>query len=73
MFLCKGKGFLNVDEFLSVVNEVKNLKDMGNYDVFVECLRLYDNFENGLMRSADLERILTTFGNYYYILKCDQN
>merc|ERR1711997_525937 len=41
---------------------VKNSKDMGNFEVFLECLRLYDNYENGLMRSADLQQILTTKG-----------
>ena len=60
----KGEGFLNIDEFLPIVDQVSNLKDMGNLEVFVECLRLYDNHENGLMKNFDLQSILTDKGNY---------
>ena len=60
----KGEGFLNIDDFLPIVDQVCNLKDMGNLEVFVECLRLYDNHENGLMKNFDLQSILTDKGNY---------
>ena len=58
----KGQAFLDIDDFLPIVHEIGNMKDMGNLEVFVECLSLYDQHENGLMKSADLQRILANFG-----------
>merc|ERR1711971_204149 len=52
----KGEGFLNIDEFLPIVDQVSNLKDMGNLEVFVECLRLYDSGEQ--MDSDQVEIIM---------------
>ena len=39
----KGQASLSIEEFLPIVHEVKNAKDMGNFEVFLECLRLYDD------------------------------
>ena len=64
----KGEGFLNIEEFLPIVDKVSNLKDMGNLEVFVECLRLYDNHENGLMKNFDLQSILTDKGITNYTI-----
>ena len=58
----KGQGFLDIEDFLPIVQEIGTMKDMGNLEVFVECLSLYDQHENGLMKIADLQRILADFG-----------
>lgn len=58
----KGQKYITIEEFLPIVHQVANTKDMGNYEVFVECFRLYDRHENGLMMASDLQKILTEFG-----------
>ena len=39
----KGQASISIEEFLPIVYDVKNAKDMGNFEVFLECLRLYDD------------------------------
>ena len=62
--LKKGEKFISIDEFISMIVELKNTKDMGNYEIFVECLRLYDRHDNGTIMMADLENILGDMGNF---------
>ena len=35
----KGEKFITFEEFLATVQQLKNMKDMGGFEVFVECLR----------------------------------
>ncbi len=58
----RGEKTLTIEEFLPIVEDVKKTKDMGNYEVFVECLRLYDRQENGMIMLGDLENILLNMG-----------
>jgi Ca2+-binding EF-hand superfamily protein len=44
---------------------VKNQKDQGSFEDFLECLKLYDKAENGTMLLAELEHSLKALGNYY--------
>ena len=62
--LKKGENYISVDEFLTMVVELNNAKDMGNYEIFVECLRLYDRHDNGTIMMADLENVLGNMGNF---------
>merc|ERR1712080_85982 len=42
--------------------EVKNSKDQGSFEDFIECLKLYDKQENGTMMLRELEHILLSLG-----------
>merc|ERR1712066_959531 len=42
----KGEKFLKLEEFYPVYKEVKNSKDTGSFEDFIECLKLYDKLEN---------------------------
>ena len=59
----KGENFITIEEFLPIVHEISQTKDMGSYEVFVECLRLYDRHENGTLLVSDLQNILMNMGN----------
>lgn len=50
------------EEFLPIYSQVKKDKDQGVYEDFIECLKLYDKAENGLMAYAELYHILITLG-----------
>ena len=60
----KGEKFITIEEFLPIVHEISQTKDMGSYEVFVECLRLYDRHENGTVHVADLQNILMNMGKF---------
>ena len=62
--LRKGEKYISVDEFLTMVVDLKNATDVGNYEIFVECLRLYDRHDNGTIMMADLENVLGNMGNF---------
>lgn len=42
--------------------QVKKDKDQGCYEDFLECLKLYDKNENGLMLLAELQHNLLALG-----------
>lgn len=46
----------------SLAFQVKNQKDQGSYEDFLECLKLYDKAENGTMLGAELEHSLKALG-----------
>merc|ERR1711936_454785 len=51
------------EEFYPVYSKVKaSLKDMGSFEDFVECCKLYDKQENGTMMLGELEHILLNLG-----------
>jgi Ca2+-binding EF-hand superfamily protein len=51
-----------VEEFLPIFAEVKNGKDEGGNEDFMECLRLYDKHDDGKMLFAELQHILLAVG-----------
>lgn len=59
----KGEKKLTVEEFLPIYGQVKKEKDQGCYEDFIECLKLYDKNENGLMLLAELQHSLLALGN----------
>ena len=70
----KGEKFITLEEFYPIYTEVKKaLKDMGSFEDFVECCKLYDKQENGTMMLGELEHILLNLGksfvNHYNISK----
>ena len=42
---------------------------MGNYEVFVECLRLYDRNDDGGIMKYDLENIICNMGKQLHYVK----
>jgi Ca2+-binding EF-hand superfamily protein len=54
--------YLKVEEFLPLFAEVKNAKDEGGKEDFLECLRLYDKQSDGTMLWSDLQHILISLG-----------
>ena len=59
----KGEKFIKLEEFYPIYSQVKAaLKDMGSFEDFVECCKLYDKQENGTMMLGELEHILLNLG-----------
>ena len=59
----KGEKYITLEEFYPLYSNVKAaLKDMGSFEDFVECCKLYDKQENGTMMLGELEHILLNLG-----------
>lgn len=58
----RGEKRVKFDEFLPIYAQVKKEKDMGCYEDFLECLKLYDKEENGTMLLAELQHSLIALG-----------
>lgn len=59
----KGEKKLKLDEFLPIFSQCKKDKEQGCYEDFLECLKLYDKQENGMMLGAELSHTLLSLGN----------
>ncbi|KAJ2947494.1 hypothetical protein O0L34_g17280 [Tuta absoluta] len=57
-----GEKFISLEEFLPIYSQCKKDKDQGVYEDFLECLKLYDKNENGLMLGAELIHTLMALG-----------
>jgi len=58
----RGEKLLSLEEFLPIYGQVKKEKEQGCYEDFLECLKLYDKNENGLMLLAELNHALLALG-----------
>merc|ERR1712088_1130172 len=58
----KGEKFIKLEEFYPIYSDVKKSKETGNFEDFIECLKLYDKMENGIMMLGELEHILLSLG-----------
>ncbi|XP_043289649.1 myosin light chain 1 isoform X2 [Venturia canescens] len=59
----RGEKKMTLEEFLPIYADLKeNDKDQGGYEDFLECLKLYDKAENGMMLAAELSNMLLTVG-----------
>ena len=58
---------------MPIYSQVKKDKDVGTMEDFMECLKLYDKSDNGLMIGAELSHILLSLGtiSLFPILKFD--
>ncbi|KAF7267262.1 myosin light chain alkali isoform X1 [Rhynchophorus ferrugineus] len=68
----KNEKKLKVEEFLPIFSQVKKDKEQGNFDDFLECLRLYDKEENGKMMAAELAHTLLSLGERLSDAETDQ-
>ena len=64
LFLKIGEKKIKVEEFLPIFSQIKKDKDAGTIEDFLECLKLYDKSDNGLMIGAELSHILLSLGNF---------
>jgi len=60
----KGEKKLKLDEFLPIFSQCKKDKEQGCYEDFLECLKLYDKQENGMMLGAELSHTLLSLGKH---------
>jgi len=58
----RGEKLLSLEEFLPIYAQVKKDKEQGCYEDFLECLKLYDKNENGMMLLAELNHALLALG-----------
>merc|ERR1712055_1082951 len=58
----KGEKFIKLEEFYPIYSDVKKSKETGNFEDFIECLKLYDKMENGTVMLGELEHILLSLG-----------
>lgn len=61
-YVCLGEKVIKLDEFMTIYDQVKNDKDQGVYEDFIECLKLYDKNENGMIMVNDLTHMLLNLG-----------
>lgn len=69
----RGEKIIKFDEFLPILSQVKKEKDQGCYEDFIECLKLYDKNEDGLMLLAELQHALLALGmlqSIIYLVLC---
>lgn len=59
---CTGEKKIKADEFLPIFSQIKKDKDAGTIEDFLECMKLYDKSDNGLMIGAELSHILLSLG-----------
>lgn len=62
MYFCSGEKYFSIEEFVPIYGKIKSDKDNGVYEDFIECLKLYDKQENGLMPLAELSHALSSLG-----------
>ena len=58
----KCQKYITIEEFLPIIHDVTQMKDLGSYEIFVECLRLHDHYETGSINLGDLKNILLNYG-----------
>jgi Ca2+-binding EF-hand superfamily protein len=56
---------IKADEFLPIFSQIKKEKDVGTMEDFMECMKLYDKSDNGLMIYAELTHILLSLGIHF--------
>lgn len=67
--LFKGEKKFKIDELLPMISQLKKeVKNQGCYDDFLECLKLYDKEENGMMPVGDLAHSLLSMGKFWLLL-----
>ncbi|XP_066993879.1 myosin light chain 1 isoform X2 [Anabrus simplex] len=68
----KNEKKLKADEFLPIFSQVKKEKEVGCYEDFLECLKLYDKAEDGKMLSAELSHTLLSLGERLTDAECEE-
>lgn len=58
---------------MPIYSQIKKdiVKDVGAYEDFAECMKVYDKMENGTMLEAELAHILQSLGEKLNDKECD--
>ncbi|XP_049842772.1 myosin light chain 1 isoform X1 [Schistocerca gregaria] len=67
----KNEKKLKIEDFLPIYSQVKKEKEVGSYEDFLECLKLYDKAEDGKMLSAELSHTLLSLGERLTDEECE--
>lgn len=67
-----GEKKLVLEEFLPIFSQLKKERDVGAYEDFAECMKVYDKMENGTMLEAELAHILMSLGEKLNDRECDE-
>ena len=67
----KGEKQLALEEFLPMYSQLKKDKDVGTYEDFAECMKVYDKMDNGMMMEAELAHILMSLGEKLSDPECE--
>lgn len=67
-----GEKKLSLEEFLPIFSQMKKEKDVGAYEDFAECMKVYDKMDNGTMLEAELAHILMSLGEKLSDRECDE-
>ena len=59
----KGEKFVDFDQFCKIYCDVRKSDELGTYEDFLECLKLYDKHQDGKMLLGELENVLQNKGN----------
>jgi myosin light chain 6 len=68
----KNEKKMKIDEFLPIFSQVKKEKEMGCYEDFLECLKLYDKNDDGMMLAGELSHSLLSLGERLTDSECDE-
>lgn len=66
-----GEKKLALEEFLPIYSQLKKEKDVGAYEDFAECMKVYDKMDNGTMLEAELAHILMSLGEKLNDKECE--
>lgn len=67
-----GEKKLALEEFLPIYSQFKKDRDVGAFEDFAECMKVYDKMENGTMLEAELAHILMSLGEKLGDRECDE-
>ena len=67
-----GEKKLALEEFLPIYSQLKKEKEVGCFEDFSECMKVYDKMENGTMLEAELAHILMSLGEKLSDRECDE-
>lgn len=68
----KGEKYYTLEEFLPIYSQMKKDKDMGAFEDFAECMKVYDKMDNGTMLEAELAHIFVSLGEKLTDAECDE-
>lgn len=57
-----GEKKIALEEFLPIYSQMRKDKDVGTYEDFAECMKVYDKMDNGMMMEAELSHLFMSLG-----------
>lgn len=57
-----GEKKIALEEFLPIFSQMRKDKDVGTYEDFAECMKVYDKMDNGMMMEAELSHLFMSLG-----------